>query len=164
VRDVVGEKMVYPPGQILVCKVFIQNPVNDPANPYFQPDKSPSEIYEKEPVRFEGEESAVYRVHLNQPRDRLYFMRDSNLILPEYLVEFDYVMNAPGDELIFDCGEEIAVLPPQEGQGKEFIVGLNRQLYQADLPRIYNRIVEDVNSYKFEYSDEVSQPNLGIKA
>jgi hypothetical protein len=37
--------------------------------------------------------SSVFRTKENDPKQRLWFVFDNALVLPEYLVEFDYVSN-----------------------------------------------------------------------
>lgn len=40
----------------------------------------------------------------NDPKHKLWFVLDNNLVLPEYFAEFDYVMTSPLQNKIADFG------------------------------------------------------------
>ncbi len=82
-----------PSGQLLVCKVFLSKCVPDQNFPYFNPSHSPSEIWRYAPVdtkHYSGVQS-VYRTKENDQKQRMWFVLDNALVLPEYLVEFEYI-------------------------------------------------------------------------
>jgi len=84
-----------PSGQLLVCKIFLQKCTHDTHHPHFNPAHSPSEIWKYAPVdeRKNLGVQSVYRTKENDPKQRMWFVLDHALALPEYLVEFDYITN-----------------------------------------------------------------------
>jgi len=84
-----------PSGQLLVCKVFLSKCVQDTYYPHFNPSHSPSEIwrYAQVDTKMYNHVSSVFRTKENDQKQRLWFVFDNALVLPEYLVEFDYVVN-----------------------------------------------------------------------
>ena len=84
-----------PSGQLLVCKVFLSKCVSDVNCPHFNPSHSPSEIwkYAQVDTKMYNHVSSVFRTKENDPKQRLWFVFDNALVLPEYLVEFDYISN-----------------------------------------------------------------------
>lgn len=82
-----------PSGQLLVCKVFLSKCVPDVNNPNFNPSHSASHIWSYAPVETKANSqiSSVYRTKETDPKQRLWWVFDNALVLPEYLVEFDYV-------------------------------------------------------------------------
>lgn len=84
-----------PSGSLLVCKVYLSKLVQDVNYPHFNPSHSPSEIWRYAPVdtRIYSHVQTVFRTKENDTRQRLWFVFDNALVLPEYLVEFDYVIN-----------------------------------------------------------------------
>ena len=84
-----------PSGQLLVCKVFLSKCVPDVNFPNFNPSHSPSEIWRYAPVdtKMYQHVSSTFRAKENDQKQRLWFVFDNALVLPEYLVEFDYVVN-----------------------------------------------------------------------
>jgi hypothetical protein len=80
---------------MLVCKVFLSKCVPDTNFPYFNPSHSPSEIWRYAPVDLKGYQGvqSVFRTKENDSKQRLWFVFDNALVLPEYLVEFEYVTN-----------------------------------------------------------------------
>ena len=82
-----------PSGQLLVCKVFLSKCIPDSNFPYFNPSHSPSEIWRYAPVdskMLHGVQS-VFRTKENDQKQRMWFVLDNALVLPEYLVEFEYI-------------------------------------------------------------------------
>lgn len=84
-----------PSGQLLVCKVFLSKCVPDVNYPHFNPSHSPSEIWRYAPVetKMYNHVSSIFRSKESDQKQRLWFVFDNALVLPEYLVEFDYVLN-----------------------------------------------------------------------
>ena len=80
-----------------MCKVYLSKLVQDVNYPHFNPSHSPSEIWRYAPIdtRVYNHVSTVFRTKENDTRQRLWFVFDNALVLPEYLVEFDYVINKP---------------------------------------------------------------------
>jgi hypothetical protein len=62
--------------------------------PFFYPEKSASENYNLSPLKMVdyGINTTVYRMKDNESKHKVWFIMDSSLILPEYLIEFDYLM------------------------------------------------------------------------
>ena len=84
-----------PSGQLLVCKIFLQKCTHDVHTPYFNPSLSASEIWRASPVDLKNNQQvqSVYRIKESDPKQRMWFVLDHALALPEYLVEFDYITN-----------------------------------------------------------------------
>ena len=106
-------------------------------------------------------EYAVYRVKDNESRDKLWFYLDNNIVQPEYIVEFDYVVDNKFQNNVSDFGDCVALL---ESNSDEFISPKNSGTYLKDINEIYNRLVEEVSNYQFENIEEDSHPNLEIQA
>jgi hypothetical protein len=66
--------------------------MHDSENPHFTQSHAPSEIWSYAPIsakNYQGAQS-VYRVKDGDIKQRMWFVLDHGLILPEYLVEFEY--------------------------------------------------------------------------
>ena len=87
-----------PSGLVLVCKTYIGSNVSDPTRSLYYPDMSIGEIWDEDPVNFETG-NAFYRTKSDDDKQRVWFLTDSTLILPEYLVEFEYTNEDPAEEL-----------------------------------------------------------------
>lgn len=86
---------------------------------------------------------------------------DNNLVLPEYLVEYDYVMQDENQSKIADFGEKVGILDNIED---EFISPQNINTYKSEIVNIYNTLCEEVNNYQFENIEDLKHPNLEVKA
>lgn len=88
--------LVFPPGVLLICKVLMIKSVPDTSHPYFNPEISSSELFNKFPINPQdfGDDVTVYRVVEGDPKHKLWYFMDNNLVLPEYLVEFDYILRS----------------------------------------------------------------------
>ena len=84
-----------PSGQILVCKIFLQKCVHDNKTPFFDSNLSPTEIWSQSPINPVPYQKVqcVYRVKESDPKQRMWYVIDNALVLPEYLVDFDYNMS-----------------------------------------------------------------------
>ena len=91
----------------------------------------------------------------------MWFVMDNNLVIPEYLVEYDYVLDNPNQNKVADFGETVGLL---ETTDDEFISAKNIKTFQKDLNTIYNTLVEEVSSYQFESIDDKNGQNLEIPA
>jgi len=72
---------------------------------------------------------------------------DNNLVIPEYLVEYDYILKDPNQNKVADFWEAVALL---ESMDDEFISAKNINNYQKELNTIYNTLVEEISAYQFE--------------
>jgi hypothetical protein len=86
-----------PTGYLLLCKVVLMNTQPDPKFPTFDMNKCTSQIFKESPVslptQVDSEVLVTYResnFKAGKLDHKLYFIHDNNLILPEYLVEFEY--------------------------------------------------------------------------
>lgn len=82
-----------PSGQILVCKIFLQKCLQDQRCPTFNPNQSPNEIWRQNPLdyrNYQGVQS-VFRCKEVDQKQRVWFVLDNALVLPEYLVDFEYI-------------------------------------------------------------------------
>lgn len=82
---------------------------------------------------------------------------DHNLVIPEYLVEYEYVLNNPNQNRVADFNETVALL---ETNDDEFISAKNITTYERDINNIYNTLVEEISGYIFESVEEKNNPNL----
>ena len=58
------------------------------------------------------------------PKHKLWFIMDNNLVLPEYFAEFEYVMQSPLQGKLADFGSAIGIL---ENEDDEFIIPGNNE-------------------------------------
>lgn len=86
-----------PTGYLLLCKVVLMNLQPDQKHPSFDMNKPTSQIFKESPITLsdqpEPETLVTYRessLKAGKLDHKLFFIHDSNLILPEYLVEFEY--------------------------------------------------------------------------
>lgn len=86
---------------------------------------------------------------------------DNNLVLPEYLVEFDYIQESESQNKVSDFGDQIGILDNPED---EFISPKNFHIYKAELSNIYNTLCDEISNYQFENIEDTKHPNLEIKA
>lgn len=105
-----------PKGYLLLCKVLLLKMQKDPKNPTFDMNKSPEDIYQKHPIsknlELDSEVLVSFRdaeKSLGKLDHKLYFIHDSSLILPEYLVEFNYEYSNI-DRSVCHIGETMLVL------------------------------------------------------
>lgn len=87
----------------------------------------------------------------------MWFVMDNNLVIPEYLVEYDYVLDSPNQNKVADFSDTVALL---ETKDDEFISAKNVTTFHKDINNIYNTLVEEISSYQFESIDEKNNPNL----
>jgi len=78
-------------GTILMCKVYISNPIVDSPNDTFDPKMSPSEILREKPAMENMNGNCVFRSSNKDMNQKLWIFFDSAIILPEYVVEFEYL-------------------------------------------------------------------------
>jgi len=71
---------------------------------------------------------------------------DHNLVIPEYLVEYEYVLNNSNQNRVADFNETVALL---ETNDDEFISAKNIATYERDVNNIYNMLVEEISGYQF---------------
>lgn len=78
-----------------MCKIFLQKCLHDIHCPYFNPILSAAEIWKAAPVDVKIHQSvqSIYRTKEGDAKQRMWFVLDNALALPEYLVEFDYITN-----------------------------------------------------------------------
>lgn len=102
-----GGITILPPGMLLICKVLMIKSVPDSKIPFFDPDQAPSDIFMKSPIdsKLFSEENSIYRVKESDPKHKIWFVIDNNLVLPEYLVEFNYILSNENQNKISDFGD-----------------------------------------------------------
>ena len=91
----------------------------------------PSELYRKGKVNFQEGYYAACRTYDNKVTEnnrlhKMWFVMDHNLVIPEYLVEYEYVLNNPNQNRIADFNETVALL---ETNDDEFISAKNYSTY-----------------------------------
>ena len=129
----------------------------DSTNPFFDPSTPPSELFRKGKVDFPEGHYAVKRSLESQSREKMWFVMDNNLVIPQYLVEYDYVLDNPNQNKVADFGQTVALLQTNDD---EFISAKNITTFLKDMNNIYNALVEEISSYQFESIDEKNNPNL----
>ena len=87
----------------------------------------------------------------------MWFVMDNNLVIPEYLVEYDYVLDNPNQNKVADFNDTVALLQTNDD---EFISAKNITTVLKDVNNIYNALVQEISSYQFESIDEKNNPNL----
>ena len=83
-------EIFWPKGQVLLCKVYFGKGKGDLRVPYYKEDMTPSEVWELCPFNPPSICWAVYRTFEYDAKQRVWFIFDNALILPEYLIEFEY--------------------------------------------------------------------------
>jgi hypothetical protein len=129
----------------------------DSNSPFFDPSVPPSELFRKGKVDFPEGHYAIRRSLESEGREKMWFVMDNNLVIPEYLVEYDYVLDNLNQNKVADFGDTVALL---ETKDDEFISAQNITTFQKDINKIYNALVEEISSYQFESIDEKNNPNL----
>ena len=81
-----------PTGQLLICKVLMLKSVKDTNQPLFDHFKSAKENFDQSPLKGEdyGPFSTVFRQKDQDSKHKMWFIFDNNIILPEYMIEFNY--------------------------------------------------------------------------
>ena len=92
-----------PTGQILVCKVYLGECILDSVRPHFDFSCTSSEIWQQEPINpaimekmseiYENKKQVltIYRMQEEDNKQRMWFVFDNSLVLPEYVIEFEYL-------------------------------------------------------------------------
>ena len=129
----------------------------DSTTPFFDPSVPPSQLFRKGKVDFPEGHYAVKRSLENEGRQKMWFVMDNNLVIPEYLVEYDYVLDNPNQNKVADFNDTVALLQTNDD---EFISAKNITTFLKDVNNIYNALVQEISSYQFESIDEKNNPNL----
>ena len=108
------EKFGYkiPPGCLLVCKVIIIQPQQDPRFPVCDFSDSFTKSYTECPIDSTVLQSgmvASFREDTTNSSHKVWFVHDNTLVLPEYLIHFDYEFPIKNEEEIdsFYIGETL---------------------------------------------------------
>lgn len=137
-----------PSGQLLVCKVFLSKCIPDSNFPYFNPSHSPSEIWRYAPVdtkSLHGVQS-VFRTKENDQKQRMWFVLDNALVLPEYLVEFEYVTSlTPPMPKASPAAAVGSTTPTQSGADKRTATGVAADSVES-INEDCNKLLIAVNS------------------
>ncbi len=99
----------------------------DNNQPFFDPSIPPSELFRKGKVDFPEGYYAIKRTIDTQSKHKLWFVMDNNLVIPEYLVEYDYILKDPNQNKVADFSQSVALL---ESSDDEFISAKNISNYQ----------------------------------
>lgn len=105
-----GKLCLLPSGSILICKVLMVKEEIDSVAPFFDPAVPPSELFRKGKIDFPEGHYAVKRSLESESREKMWFVMDNNLVIPEYLVEYDYVLDNPNQNKVADFGDTVALL------------------------------------------------------
>lgn len=122
-----------PTGYLLLCKVVLMNLKQDANHPSFDMNKPTSQIFKEAPVKLQPSENSEVIVTYRESKiksgkldHKLYFIHDNNLILPEYLVEFDYEHAAInrsvchiGDTLLTLHNRDLAFVSPNDDKQQD---------------------------------------------
>jgi len=71
------------------------------------------------------------------PNHKIWFIHDHHLILPEYLIEFEYAQDLPNGDNVFQFGEKLAFLEKKDG---EFLTPNNYDDYKGIINEIFNEL------------------------
>ena len=101
-----------PPGCLLVCKVIIIHPQQDPRFPVCDFSESFTKNYSECPIDSTILQSgmvASFREDSSNPSHKVWFIHDNTLVLPEYLIHYDYESPVKKEEEIdsFYIGETL---------------------------------------------------------
>ena len=83
-------EIYWPQGKVLLCKVYFGKGKGDLRVPYYGEHLSPREIWDLCPFNQPNICWAVYRTFEFDIKQRVWFLFDNTVILPEYLIEFEY--------------------------------------------------------------------------
>lgn len=83
-------EIYWPKGKVLLCKVYFGKGKGDLRVPYYGENLTPKEIWELCPFNQPNICWAVYRTFEYDLKQRVWFIFDNCLVLPEYLIEFEY--------------------------------------------------------------------------
>lgn len=130
------------PGHLLVCKVIIVRPQQDPRFPIFDMEKSFTTAYKECPLDeslLKSDIVSSFREAKGDSRHKVWFIHDNTLVLPEYLVSFDYepkLDSLPkydsfyiGDTLLTSLDHELRLASPYTD--KESIASIDQALNQS---------------------------------
>ena len=100
------------PGIILICKVLIFKSVEDSDCKEFDPEKSINKNYNQNPINKKdfSQETSLYRMFNNDQKHKLWFILDNNLVLPEYMVEFEYQQKKETNNNLIKVGDTLCQL------------------------------------------------------
>ncbi len=88
-----------PTGQLLICKVFLGKFQPDTLAPYYEVGQTASQVWKNRPLTKPTDYWAVYRSRDDDSKQRIWFVFDNHLVLPEYLIEFEYKSNSTPSEM-----------------------------------------------------------------
>lgn len=88
-----------PTGQLLICKVYLGKFQPDTLAPYYEAGQTASQVWKNRPLSKPTDYWAVYRSREDDSKQRIWFVFDNHLVLPEYLIEFEYKNNSTSSEL-----------------------------------------------------------------
>lgn len=83
-------EIFWPKGRVLLCKVYFGKGKGDLRVPYYQENMTPREVWDLCPFNPPNICWAVYRTFEYDIKQRVWFLFDNTLILPEYYIEFEY--------------------------------------------------------------------------
>lgn len=124
----------YPPGCVLICKVYTSNPMQDNSKPNFDPLKSPADNFEEFPIQpglgSESQGQCIYRVNDADPNQKLFIFSDPTIILPEYIAEFEYVglTEEKGRQNEIEINNEFDLLSSQLASARQTIAASYQQM------------------------------------
>jgi hypothetical protein len=154
-------------GMILVCKVIMVKSVQDPRFPNFDPCYSFSDTLKTNPIDpgiFNSNKNqciSVFREKKEECRHRVWFLFDHNLVLPEYLIFFDYLTEPPPMAPLLRDAVFIGdtLLACQNGD-RELLTNDRVQKNGVNLDETTNEVVEFIKNKEFNYlSNDEYSPN-----
>lgn len=87
------DTMYRPSGHLLICKVYIGDGIEDSRHPNYRSRMTVSDAWDQAPITKPENAWAVYRQREDDPKNKVWFVFDNYIVLPEYLVEFEYYYN-----------------------------------------------------------------------
>ena len=119
-----------PTGQILVCKVYLGECILDSVRPHFDFSCTPGDTWQREPINpaimekmseiYESKKQVltIYRMQEEDNKQRMWFVFDNALVLPEYVIEFEYIPGDPEDAELL-AGESKTETNGENGEMKD---------------------------------------------
>ena len=149
-------------GSLLVCKVVMIKPQVDPIHPTFDPNTHLADIYKTAPISqtLTNNPDVVVTYRDSSYKDgklehRLYFIHEHTLILPEYMVDFNYETK-DGELQAAHIGHTLAVL---SSPSLTFCKPGDDKLPDNRIDHVFKSKIEELKS---RYSDPKYRSNSAL--
>ena len=156
------DNYIIPNGRLLICKVLVFQQKQDSANSTFEIGIPPSELLRLKPFETEGYlEDTLFRTDKKDAKNKMWFIHDQHLLLPEYFVEFEYAQNLQRGTSIYQFGDILTYLEDAEA---EFITPKNVESYAGMLNEIFDQLSENILKHKLNYQPSIHIDKINLQA